>query len=523
MAREPPAASARPGARGLVVNADRAGGIRPAASTPWQDGLRRAGALAHLGSIASLLFLLLAGSGLYLYVFYDTSVAGAHASVAGLSQQQAWLGGWLRSLHRYGADAFVLVSVLHLLREALLGRFRGFRAATWLTGVPLLALMYLSGIGGMWLPWDELAQYSAVASFELLDALPLIAATLSRNLLHPDALDDRLFSLLVFVHIGMALMMVIGLWFHLQRITRPQLLPPRRLAWTLVALLAGLALLLPVHSLAPADLAREPAELALDWFLLHLHPLSALIGPGATWALIASVLLGLALLPLLPSWQPVRGPVAVVDAANCNGCQRCVHDCPYTAIALVPHPDGKPGRQLAVVDADRCAACGICAGACPSATPFRSISELVTGIDLPEQPIGALRAELQQRLAAGQGRIHTVVYACAHGADTRAIEAPDLACFPLLCAGLLPPSFVEYALRGGARAVVVASCSEHACVYRLGARITAERLAGERPPRLRASVPRDHLLYVKADAGSEYLLSEAIAQARRLDSPETTE
>ena len=45
-------------------------------------------------------------------------------------------------------------------------------------------------------------------------------------------------------------------------------------------------------------------------------------------------------------------PVAVVDADNCNGCRRCVADCPYAAITLEAHPNGKPGRQIAVVAAE---------------------------------------------------------------------------------------------------------------------------------------------------------------------------
>ena len=72
--------------------------------------------LAHLGALACLLFAALLVSGIYLYVAFDTSVGGAWASIDTLSRQQPLAGGWLRSLHRYAADAFVLVTLLHLLR-----------------------------------------------------------------------------------------------------------------------------------------------------------------------------------------------------------------------------------------------------------------------------------------------------------------------------------------------------------------------------------------------------------------------
>lgn len=131
--------------------------------------------LAHLGAIACLLFAMLLASGIYLYAVFDTSVDGAWKSIDALSRQQPFPGGWLRSLHRYVADAFLLVTLLHLLRELLLGRYTRFRRASWLTGIPLLLFVYISGIGGFWLNWDRLGQYSAMASAELVDALPLIA------------------------------------------------------------------------------------------------------------------------------------------------------------------------------------------------------------------------------------------------------------------------------------------------------------------------------------------------------------
>jgi ferredoxin len=97
-----------------------------------------------------------------------------------------------------------------------------------------------------------------------------------------------------------------------------------------------------------------------------------------------------------------RQPIAVVDAQNCNGCSRCHADCPYEAIVMAPHPD-KRAHKIAVVDADLCAACGICAGSCPSSTPFRSQQRLVTGIDMPQLPVDALRRQLEARLGQASG------------------------------------------------------------------------------------------------------------------------
>ena len=262
--------------------------------------------------------------------------------------------GWLRSLHRYAADAFVVLMAAHLAREWLHGHYQGIRRFSWLTGVPLIVFAFVSAIGGFWLNWDQLGQFSAVATAEWLDALPLLATPLARNFLTVGAVGDRLFSLFVFVHLGVALLMIFGLWFHMQRLTRAAVFPPRPLALATFGVLCALALGAPITSHPPADAGTVPAALALDWILLFLHPLTYATSAGAVWWAVAASLLLLLALPFLP--QPARAPVAVVDAANCNGCRRCFDDCPYAAITMVPHPNGKPGKELARVDADLCIA-----------------------------------------------------------------------------------------------------------------------------------------------------------------------
>jgi len=52
------------------------------------------------------------------------------------------------------------------------------------------------------LPWDRLAQYVTQGSFEWLDWIPGFGGTLIRNFILPEHVSNRLFSLLVFIHIG---------------------------------------------------------------------------------------------------------------------------------------------------------------------------------------------------------------------------------------------------------------------------------------------------------------------------------
>ena len=458
-----------------------------------------------LASMCCVLFFFLVASGTYLYLFLDTSVSGAFVSVDRMSRESPWTGGLLRSVHRYAADGFLVLTWLHLLREMMLGRFRRHQSYSWWTGLPLLVLLYVAAIGGFWLNWDRLGQFAAETSAEWLDALPFLVVPFARNFLNAAMVSDRLFSLLVFVHIGVPLLIAFALWFHVQRLNRPAVWPRLRVWMGVAAALLMLAVTVPVLSQAPADLGKSVAVAPIDWWLLHWLPVSEWIGGGSLWVLLSILLMGLVLLPWLPA-SSHRSPAAVVDAAHCSGCRLCVADCPYEAIQLAPHPNLKPGRQIAVVDADRCAACGICVGACPTANPLLPRDHLISGVDLPHLAIDAFRRRLVAGLSAPNAP-RRVLFACGEAAQT--FDHDEVLVLTFNCAAQLPPTFVDLALRLGAIDVWINSCSTGACAYRLGGALIAERLARTRSPRLRRDVPASAWHLTQFDRGAEVALFDA--------------
>lgn len=480
-------------------------------SLDWPGGAEL-NPLRHLGALGFLFFWLIAASGIYLYVVLEPSATGAYLSIDQLSREQWFLGGILRSVHRYAADGLVLVTLMHLLREWVFGRYAGFRWFSWLTGLPLIGFVFACGIGGFWLNWDQLGQFSAQATAEWFDGLPFFASPLTRNFLTDTAVSDRLFSLFVFVHLGLPLLMLFVLWLHVQRISLAQILPPRRLTGAVLVSLLALSVALPVLSQPAADLAVMPTRLAMDWFVLFVHPLMIATSPQFVWAMVLAGLMLLSLLPFV-SRKP-RAPAAVVTPQWCNGCRRCVADCPYAAITMAPHPLRHARRELAVVDGDLCAGCGICVGSCPSSTPFRGVEELVTGIDLPQSPISALRKALHADLTQSDARHKLVVFGCDHGADVRILRSHDVITHSLACAGMLPPSFVEYALRDGAAGVLVATCRQGGCEFRRGEQWTMHRLQGSREPHLRSAVDSRRWAVVGSGLGDDKMLQNALARLR---------
>jgi len=277
--------------------------------------------IAQLGALGFFLFWIVAVSGIYLFIFFDTGVVDAYDSIERITNGQWYAGGVIRSFHRYASDLMVIVLAIHATREFALDRYRGAYWFSWITGVPLIWLLYASGITGYWLVWDKLAQYVAIVSSELLDWLPIFGEPIARNFLTPESLSDRFFTLLIFMHIGIPLVLLFVMWVHILRISRPKMNPPRALAAVSLISLFIVSLWKPALSQGPADLATVPNDVGLDWLYLPLFPLTDLWSHGAVWALLGGFTLMLAALPWLP---PFRRPkpaqisriATVVDAVS---------------------------------------------------------------------------------------------------------------------------------------------------------------------------------------------------------------
>lgn len=254
----------------------------------------------HLGSIAFFLFWVVAGSGLYLYAFFDTSVVGAYGSVESLTHKQWFAGGVLRSAHRYASDAMLVVMMIHMVRHFAFDRMRGFRAFSWITGVALIWLVYAAGVNGYMLPWDKLSQFVIDGSFEWLSRLPGFDA-LIRNVLYPSSINDRFFSLLVFIHIGVPLLLLLLMWVHVQRVPKARMQPPRAIAISVMLMLLSIAVLQPVLSQGgAADLGTAVTSLEFDWFYLGGLALLYRWSPEKVWALTGAVTALLIVIPWLP-------------------------------------------------------------------------------------------------------------------------------------------------------------------------------------------------------------------------------
>ncbi len=470
--------------------------------------------LNQLGALTVFFFWVVLVSGIYVFVFFRTSVEGAYDSVEELTYGQWYLGGVMRSLHRYASDAAIVTIALHMVREFVRDRYHGARWFSWFTGVPQLWLVFPLGITGYWMVWDQLAAHVALVSAEVMDWLPIFTDPMARNFLTNAEVSDRFFTLLAFVHLlGLPMLLLFGIWFHVLRITQPKVNPSRRVMIGSLAALVVLSFVLPAESQGRADLGYVPASYDYDWFYLFMYPLHDRFSPGLVWGLLFGSSLFISMLPWLPRRK--REPVPEVDPDNCNGCTFCFADCPYSAITMVPHPNGKPGVRMAAVDPANCVSCGICVGACPSATPFRRADTLVSGIDFTDTTVNDLRMHMEKRADALTGRPRVLVFGCNHAASLDGLADEATATQQFSCIGTLPPTFVDYAIRRlGVDGVLITGCPPEASQHRLGSLWVEERFSGKREPHLKRHVPSERYKIVWARASEPHLVKEELAKFR---------
>jgi ferredoxin/coenzyme F420-reducing hydrogenase delta subunit len=453
--------------------------------------------LNYLGALTIYSFWIVVVSGIWLFIFFKTSVVGAYESVEYLTHKQWYLGGVMRSLHRYASDAAIITLALHMIKEFVYDRHRGMRWFSWVTGVPLLWMVIPLGITGYWLVWDQLAWYVALTSAELMDWLPIFSESMARNFLSAEVVSNRFFTLMAFLHlIGLPLFLVFGIWLHVLRINGPRINPPRALMALSLLAMTVLSIAFPALSQGEVDMTTVPSSIGLDWYYLLVYPLVKYWSPGWVWALLTGTSLVLVMVPWMP---PLKGKSpALVDLDNCNGCARCSDDCPFGAITMMPRSDGKDYETEAVVDPALCMACGLCTGSCPTATPFRRHSALSPGIDMPDLTAAVMRQKLLDASEILQGERRIIVFTCRDDARTARLSSKfndaDTVSVDVICAGQVPPSFLDFILsRDLADGVVLAGCGGGDCQYRFGAEWTSARIARQRDPMLRKRVEEDRL------------------------------
>jgi ferredoxin len=457
----------------------------------------------HSGRIAVALLVVLLATGLYLLLFYR--IGAPYESMVRI-QEQAWLGRWIRSLHRFASDAAVVAIVVHALKMFAQGRSWGARLMAWVTGSLLLLLFLVIGWTGYVMVWDVQAQVLAMEGARMLDVLPILSEPISRTFVGERPMVSAFFFMNLFLHVALPTGLGLMLWLHVARQARARLLPPRPLMWGVIGLLTFVAIVWPVPLGPEADLFQRPGEAPYDAFFSFFLPVSQAVSPSVAWAIGLTLGAVLLLVPLWARPRAARRPLpSVVNERHCTGCEQCVHDCPYEAISMVPRTDGREG-MVARVDPSACVSCGICIGSC---APMGVGPWGITGRD---QLAEARRFVAANRPGAGD----VVMIGCTYGAGGLGArsDVDGATVFPVSCAGSLHTSVIEYLVRSGVGGVMVVSCPPDDCRNREGARWVEQRMFAGREAELQERVDRRRVRLVSAAASEGRVVQANLAAFR---------
>jgi len=424
----------------------------------------------YLGTICAFLLVLIAISGLYLFFFYRTS--SPYETMQSITVNQWYLGGIMRSIHRYASDGLIVFLILHLLREFLLGRYRHWRWVSWVSGNALLLTSILVGIIGYFLVWDERAQMIAIKTAHLLDDIPVFIEPPPRTFLSIATMSKMLFFVLLLAHVMIPMLgMGILTGIHVSRNARPSVL----------VILILISLITPATNALPVSMTKVPVDVPFDWFYLFIYPLASVLPKGMFWAIAVGGTIILFIAPWIG--RPKRQPTAQIFSEKCVGCEQCHKDCPYEAIRMVPRKDGRPYLFQAEVISGRCASCGTCVGSCGS-----------NASNMPDRTMEQIEEEITKLLYLSKkenGRASIVGLVCEKSVNQRELidikskkinGMPNVSIVTFPCAGMINHFVIEHAIESGADGVFVAGCQTGECNFREGSKWAQARLKGERAP-----------------------------------------
>jgi quinol-cytochrome oxidoreductase complex cytochrome b subunit len=166
------------------------------------------------GGITFVLFLLLLFTGLLLSIYYVPSESGAYQSIKYI-ERKVYLGGLMRSLHKWSANLMVVCLVIHMIRVFVTGSYKKPRELNWVAGSLLFIVTLGFGFTGYLLPWDQKAYWATVVGTSMADTVPLIGRYLSLLLRGGTVVDGSTLLRFYSLHIlWLPLASLILLWAH---------------------------------------------------------------------------------------------------------------------------------------------------------------------------------------------------------------------------------------------------------------------------------------------------------------------
>jgi quinol-cytochrome oxidoreductase complex cytochrome b subunit len=131
-----------------------------------------------LGSATMFAFLNQAVTGVFLAMYYDPSPTHAYESARYITNE-AFLGEFVRGMHKWGSSVMVILVFLHMARTFFFGAYKYPRELNWVIGGVLLILTMAMAFTGYLLPFDQRAFWATVVGVNINASGPILGPYLA--------------------------------------------------------------------------------------------------------------------------------------------------------------------------------------------------------------------------------------------------------------------------------------------------------------------------------------------------------
>jgi len=276
-----------------------------------------------IGKAMWVTFALVVISGIGLMGGYSPTTSGSFISVENI-QTSYPLGWWLRGVHKWGCDLFLMLALLRILRIAVRRAYKAGGEFTWLGSFGILFLAWIGGLTGYLLIWNQrvfeagdMQALTTEGASEFEKLYPLgglgLSGWFSQVLLGGLEMSQAGLSAYYTLHIacGMIILLLALFWRTMSRAKFPShrnfdLKIPPALFWTVVGALSLLALVLPPPLGSAVDTILKPHPALSDWYYHDFYQLVESLGPTVGCTVFALGLFIAIFLPWIDRAPPGR-------------------------------------------------------------------------------------------------------------------------------------------------------------------------------------------------------------------------
>ncbi len=152
-----------------------------------------------LGGTPAYLFVVQIVTGILLAFYYEAAIPSAYESVRYITEE-ATLGWYIRSIHRWAATMMIAAVILHQIRVYFTAAYRRPREFNWMIGMALLMCTLLTGFTGYTLVFEQPSYWGLTVAGNITGAVPIVGGPMKEMLLGGDVIGERTLSRFYILH-----------------------------------------------------------------------------------------------------------------------------------------------------------------------------------------------------------------------------------------------------------------------------------------------------------------------------------